>query len=266
MTGTALKAVEGRRIEKAAQLKWVAIGVMRVAPFAQQYRVDALVADFDLDQLGTPTVSYRDGYYWIIDGQHRIEALRGIGWGDQQIQCWTYEGLTEEQECEKFLKLNDTLAVGAHDRFRIGVNARREVPTVINGVVSAEGLHVSTAKSPGSIGAVGTLVRVYQRGGADTLGRTRRIIRDSFGDPGMQALVIDGIGHLCGRYGEQLDEQIAIKKLGGIHAGASGLLGKGAVIHQKYGQVRAHCVAAAAAEIINTGRGGKKLPSYWRES
>lgn len=270
MTVTALKTPESRRIEKSCTLKWVAIGLMRVAPHAQrelnQARVDRLAANFDLEQLGTPTVNHRGGYYWIIDGQHRIEALRQIGWGDQQIQCWVWEELTEEQEAEKFLTLNDVLAVHAFDRFRVGVNAGRDVPVAVDRVVRAQGLHIAQTQAPGAVSAVGTLVRVYQRSDADTLAVTLRIIRDSFGDPGLCAWVIDGIGHLVARYGDELDEAIAVKKLSGIHAGISGLLGRAEQARQKYGYQRAHCVAAAAAEIINTGRGGKKLRGYWREA
>lgn len=268
MTVTTLK--ESRRIEKACTLKWVAIGLMRVAPHAQrelnQARVDRLIANFDLEQLGTPTVNHRGGFYWIIDGQHRIEALRGIGWGDQQIQCWTWDGLSEKQEAEKFLVLNDVLSVHAFDRFRVGVNAGRDVPTEVDRIVREQGLHVAQTQAPGSISAVGTMMRVYQRSDSETLARTLRIIRDSFGDPGLCAWVIDGIGHLVARYGDELDETTAVKKLSGIHAGIAGLAGRAEVTRQKYGYQRAHCVAAAAAEMINTGRGGKKLRSYWHEA
>jgi len=121
------------RVERAARLKWCPIAKMRVSPTAQrelkQHRVDHLVANFDLEQIGTPVVSERDGAYYILDGQHRIEALRGIGWGDQQIQCWTYTGLTEEDEAERFLKLNDTLVVDSFSKFRVGVNAGRAAGT-----------------------------------------------------------------------------------------------------------------------------------------
>lgn len=93
---------DGRRNQREARLRWVPISLMRTSPVAQrelnQSRVDYIAANFDPEDLGTPTVSHRDGHFYVIDGQHRVEALKQIGWGDQQIQCWSYDGLNEEQK------------------------------------------------------------------------------------------------------------------------------------------------------------------------
>lgn len=231
-------------------------------------RVDHLFANFDLDKLGMPELSeHEDGEYYILDGQHRIEALKrwlGPGWETQQIQCRVYSGLSDEQEAERFLSLNDTLAVNTFDKFRVAVQAGREDEVHINAIVSGAGLCVSRDKVPGAIGAVGTLKRVYRRSDGGVLARTLRIIRDAYGDSGFSAAVIDGIGHLCHRYNGTLDEETAIKRLGNAHGGVHGLLGKAEVLHKQTGNQRGQCVAAAAVEIINKGKGGKKLPGWWR--
>lgn len=48
--------------------------------------------------------------------------------------------------------------------------------------------------------------------------------------------------------------------------GVNGLLNKAEVIRRSTGNAKGHCVAAAAVEIINAGRGGKKLPSWFRDA
>ncbi len=256
------------RIEREASLRWVPLAKMRVSPLCQRdinkARVDYMVADFDLEQIGTPTVSEREGHFWIIDGQHRIEALRQIGWGDQQIQCSTYSGLSAEDEAEKFLRLNDTLSVDAFSKFRVGVQAGRDVECDIDRVVRAQGLVVSRDEVPGRVRCVGTLRTVYNRSGADTLGRTLRIIRDSYGDAGLEAGVVNGLGLLCQRYNGDLNDAEAIKKLSGAHGGVNGLINKAEVLRRQTGNHKSHCIAAAAVEIINSGRGGAKLPTWWR--
>jgi hypothetical protein len=256
------------RVERLARLKWVPIEKMRVSPMAQRdlnpARVDHLAAHFDPEQIGHPVVSFRDGHYWIIDGQHRIEALKEIGWGDQSVQCEVYEGLAEQDEAELFLVRNDVLAVPALDKFKVGVNADREAETDINRIVLAHELVVTRDKIPGAIAAVGTLQRVYKRAGGPVLGRTLRIVRDAYGDPGLEAAVIDGIGHLCQRYNGDLNDSEAVSKLTKAHGGVNGLLGKAENIRRSTGNPKAHCVAAAAVEIINSGKGGKKLPSWWK--
>lgn len=256
------------RTQRDARLKWVPVADMRVSPQAQrdlkQYRVDRIAAEFDPEEVGNPTVNHRDGHWYVIDGQHRIEAMRQMGWGDQQIQCWTYDGLTEEQEAEKFLRLNDTLTVETFDRFKVAVRAGRADQTEIDRVVRAQQLCVSNQKVPGAIGSVATLERVWRRTDSPTLGRTLRIIRDAYGDPGLEAAVIDGIGYLCGRYNGELEETTAVTKLSAAHGGVGGLLNKAAVIRNQTGQAKGQCVAAAAVEIINSGKGGKKLPGWWK--
>lgn len=257
-----------KRVERAARLEWVPIADMRVSALAQrdlnQARVDRLAADFDMEQLGSPTVNQRDGHFYVIDGQHRVEALRVIGYGDQSIECWTYKGLTDVEEADKFLKLNDILAVPAFAKFKVSVQAGREVECDIDRVVRSLGLRVSTERSEGAISAVHTLRRVYQRGGPECLAKTLAVVRDAYGSPGLEAIVIDGIGLLCHRYNGELTVERAVLALGSANGGVNGLLGKAEVLRKQTGNAKAHCVAASAVDLINRGKGGRKLPSWWR--
>lgn len=263
----------GNRLEQAKHLRWVPLAKMRVSPgLAQreklnQARVDRIDANMDLEQLGNPTVNERGGWFWILDGWHRTEAYKqwlGSGWRTQELQCWTYNGLSETEEAEVFLKLNDTLTVDAMSKFRVGVQAGREVESDIDRIVRAQGLRVSADQNDGSIQAVGTLRRVYSRAGAGVLARTLGIIRDAYGTPGLDSAVIDGIGYLCGRYNGELDTAVAVQRLASAHGGLRALLNAAAVTKERTGAVRGHCVAAAAVDIINRGKGGKKLPSWWK--
>src|SRR3982074_2064161 len=95
----------GMRISRDARLRWVPIGEMRVSPGSprefHQSHPQELAANFDLEGFGFPVVNHRDGHWYVIDGQHRVAALRLIGWGpEQQIQCEGYDGLTEVEEAE----------------------------------------------------------------------------------------------------------------------------------------------------------------------
>lgn len=187
-----------------------------------------------------------------------------IGWGDQQIQCECYEGLTVAEEAELFLRRDERLAISTFDKFRIGITARRDIECDIDRIVRANQLVISRNKTDGAISAVGTLKKVYQRAGGVVLGRTLRIIRDAYGDAGFSSPVIDGIALLCQRYNGELNDEKAVARLAGAHAGVNGLLGRAANLQKQTGNTKNHCVAAAAVDIINAGRGGTKLPAWWR--
>lgn len=260
-----------RRAERAARLVWVSLGLMRTPTMAQRElkpgRVDHIAANMDLEQIGTPTVNKRGGLFYILDGQHRIEAYKqwlGEGWENQQLHCWTYEGLSEEEEAETFLKLNDTLSVQAFDKFRIGLNANRPEEVEIAAIVQKAGLTISQSRAEGAIGAVGTLRRVYRREGHAVLARALGIIRDAYGTPGLEAAVIDGIGLLCGRYNGELETEKAVTRLASVAGGLAGLMNRAYFTKNQTNAPLNQCVASAAVDLINRGKGGKKLPSWWK--
>jgi hypothetical protein len=255
------------RIERQARLRWVPLTQMRVNPLAQrdlnQARVAKLAAGFDPEKMDTPTVSHRGGWYYLIDGQHRIAALKQwlSCWQDQLVQCWAYEGLSEAEEAEKFLALNDNLPVHAFAKFKVSVQAGRDTEADVDRIVRALGLRI--ARGSGGISAVATLRRVYTRGGPAVLSRALRIIRDAYGEAGLDGPVIDGIGLLCQRYDGDLSEQHAVDRLSSAHGGVSGLISRAGQLHQSTGSAAAQCVAAAAVEVINRGARRNRLPVWW---
>jgi hypothetical protein len=259
-----------RRLERTARLRWVPLREMRVNPLAQRdlnrARVAQLAACFDPEQLGAPVVSCRGGRFWLLDGQHRVEAYKlWLGcWEDQQIQCWCYEGLTEAQEAERFLRLNDTLTVNAFAKFKVAVAAGRDAEADIDRITRALGLRIAARRSGGGICAVATLRRVYDRAGVAVLARALRIIRDAYGDTGLDGPVIDGIALVCQRYDGDLTERRAVARLAAAHGGVHGLLSRAGQLRQSTGVAPAECVAAAAVELINRGTGRAKLAPWWR--
>jgi hypothetical protein len=250
------------RVERNGHLRWVAIADVHIPPMAQRELrpgwAAQLAAEFDPDSFTPPLLSLRGSRFYVIDGQHRFEAMRLMGWEDQQVQCWVYEGLTEADEAEMFLRHNNRKAVGAFDKFRIAVAAGRPAEVDIDRTARLLGLRVS--QDEGGISAVSALRKVYDTG---QLPRTLRILRDAYGEPGLTSDLISGIGLLCARYNGDLDESVAVQKLAAVRQGAPALIQKAHLLRKQTGQTLNHCVAAAAVETINGGRGGKKLPSWW---
>lgn len=262
-----------KKLERNSKTEYIELGKMCVSELAQRqektYRVDKLVNDFDPDRLGHPVVNLRDNRYWIMDGQHRIAALKrwnGPGWENIHIECQVFTGLSEAQEAELFLRLNNVLGVRLIDKFKKAVVAQRTLECGIEATLASEKLTVSESGSPGSIKAVAALLKVTQRADLKTLAKTLRIARDSYGDPGLEGMVIDGLGHLCQRYDGVLNEAKAKQRLSSARGGVKGLINRAEAIHLRTGNPRAICVAAAAVDIINSGKGGKKLPGWWKTS
>lgn len=256
------------RIQVPSTLKWVPLNLMQVRPEAQRELTrawaDHIAADIDIEKIGTFVVNKVDGVFWLVDGQHRRAALDAIGWGDQQVQCQVFEGLSAEQEAELFLGLNDRKAIPALQNFRIAVFAGRDREVAIDRIVREQGCAVTVDKVEGAIGAVGTLIRIYDRSGGKVLGRAIGLIRDAWGTPGLEAHLLDGIALVCGRYNGDLDDAAVVAKLKAIIGGHSGFMGRAYLKRDQVKQPLAQCVAAAAVDVVNSGRGGRKLTPWFR--
>ncbi|AXQ62183.1 hypothetical protein SEA_SPIKELEE_54 [Mycobacterium phage Spikelee] len=256
---------EGRVPHGDKHLQWIPVAQMRVSSRAQreqrQSHIDHIASNFDPDKFGTPTVNERDGIFWIIDGGHRVKALIQMGYEDQSVQCWTYHNLTEEQEAEKFLSLNDVKPVNGMDKFKVSVVAGRETETDIDRIVRAAGMTIG--KGANGIGSVGALKKVYENAGPRGLAVTIQIIRDAYGMPGFAAKVIEGVGLFVANYETVFDQDRLVSKLAGKHGGVNGLLGRAEQIKSAHGVSAPQGVAAATVETYNQGRGGGKLPGWF---
>lgn len=69
--------------------------------------VEEIIDNFDKNQLQPIVVSFRDGIYYIVDGDHRTAAVRVKFGNDYLMECKVVNGLTEKQEADLFVKLNE---------------------------------------------------------------------------------------------------------------------------------------------------------------
>ena len=256
-------------------LRDIPLGLTRINPAAQSTLnmtfVNEIAANVNLEMLGYPEVNERGGLYYVMDGQTRIEALKialGEGWEDWPMEMRVTVGLTEAEEAETFLCLNNRKAKPLYQRFIVAVTAGRVMEVDIDRQVRLAGLHLSADRStPGSITCVGTITRIYKKGGPALLGRVLRIIKEAYGDPGLLSHVIEGLGLFCQRYNGAISDESAWKALSRPKASIRHLDERTFILREKSGASRTQCFAAAIVEMINGTRKGRlKLDSWWREA
>lgn len=86
-------------------------------------RVRRIVKNFDERIANEPKVSFRDGKYYVFDGQHTIDARKVLNGGkDLPILCKVYMGMTEEEEALLFAK-----QTGESARLTAGIRVRAEI-------------------------------------------------------------------------------------------------------------------------------------------
>lgn len=256
--------------QRKSHLEWVPLGSTTVSLQAQgQFRpahAESIAAKFDLEALGFPVVSKRaDGLFYIIDGQHRIGGAKLFGFADDdKLQMEVYEGLTEAQEAELFLERNTVKPKSAWDKFHVAVTAGRMEEVVLERLVRAQGLTISPSRGEGRISCVNTLRKMLQRQGPESFSRTVRIVRDSFGDAGLDAPVLEGIGMMIHRYDGLIDEEALIERFQNATGGLNALMVPAAKLKATIGHPIQQCVAASAVGIYNR-KASKKLAPWWKE-
>ena len=75
----------------------------------RQAHVNRLIRKWDPKDLTTIEVSYRDGKYNVVNGQHRLAAMRKMNGGEDLVaRCLVYTGMTYEQEAAMYYLLDKT--------------------------------------------------------------------------------------------------------------------------------------------------------------
>ena len=255
--------------KRSGTVQWVPLIDLRVNERAQREFNESwgrsILAGFDPDKMQYPTVNHRDDHFYIVDGQHSVWAYKMWlgGWDDQKVECIVHEALTEEQEADLFLSLNNKRVVGSMEKFKAAVTAGHADEVNIDSIVRAQGCKVSrNMTQPGAIRAVGSLSKIYRDNGPVILGETVGIIRDCYGDAGYESAILSGIAAVLDRYPSiHLPRlQVALHDAAG---GSKGLLNSARMLQAQVGGTLANAVSAAVVNIYNRSKGGK-LPSWWK--
>ena len=260
---------------KPSKIRPVPIAQMKVPPALVTQREfrkahgDNIAADLDLNKIGYPIMNHRDGIFWVLDGQHRIYALKQNGFEHDNLDCEVYEGLTDAEMADIFLGRDRRKQIAPYDKFHVSCTAGYKRELDILRAIESNGQRVSRERGEG-ITAVGALGGVYDRSGDAVVGQVIRTINLSFSGDGdaFDRSIIEGLGLVFNRYNGRTNEKALGQHLAQLKHGARELLRKAESIRERTGNQKKHCVAAAVVDIYNRGEGahGKgRLPAWWKE-
>lgn len=240
-----------------------------------QRRAERIAAEFDPDAFGTLTVSKRaDNRYMTIDGRHRAEALRVLGWDGQRVPCRVFRGLSQSKEAKLFATCNNYRALRFIDRFMSRLTEKEPVAIAIAKIASDAGYRVERKGRDGTITAARALENVYIGKGQRISGinptalkSTLLVLTEAWGrtTASVNGLVIEGVGLFFLRYGDAPDRARVVRKLAGTVTGPSGLMVRGKGKREMHGGSIVQGVAHYLTEEYNRGLRGKKRLCGWRE-
>jgi hypothetical protein len=227
----------GREYQRNVNLAWV----KQIADGFDPFLLDPLLVN-----------RRADGRLVVMDGQHRLLAVRQVGYGDQRVPCLVYESLPLELEATRFNTQDTRRALNPQQRFAAALVARESEALVIYGTVQQLGFQVNLTGGDldgGRIPGVSALRTIYRKYSPKDLADVLRIVRDGFGtDEGPRAAVLVGLARFNAKYRGEYDRRhlidvlrrMTLNKLGAEGADMANALGiqtadgVGRAIHKAY--------------------------------
>lgn len=152
----------------------------------ERKRVELIARDFNEYIVNEPKVSFRNGRYYVMDGQHTIEGCILLNGGaDRPILCKVYTGLTMEQEALLFAEQNGhaaPLSAGIKLRAKVvGGDAPSKAFVAATNRVGLSLNYDSMQMSDYRISCVGTALKLYDQLGEEIYCEALRAHRGGVG-------------------------------------------------------------------------------------
>ena len=114
-------------------------------------RVARIAKEFDERVANEPKISFRDGHYYVMDGQNTIAARKFLNGGeDLQIRCKVYFGMTEREEALLFAQqtgISERLSAG--QKLRALIFAGEPAAVAFQQATELAGVHLSFEEGRG---------------------------------------------------------------------------------------------------------------------
>ena len=172
-------------------------------------KVNKIAKNFDPDLLGVIICSMREsGVLAVIDGSHRVHALRQKQMNDAVLNALVYFDLKIEDEAKIFSLLNqEHTKPNPAEIFKAGIVAGDEETIIINRIFTNLGLNIGVGPGENKVRAISTVKRVYRNAGEKVLQDTLYTIKSAYGDSSstMRDVLISAVAIVYNRYGDNVE-------------------------------------------------------------
>lgn len=185
-----------------------------------QAHIARAAKNFDLYQINPVKVSRRDGINYVFNGQHTIEIVALVsGSRETPVWCMIYDDLCYEHEADIFANQQKYVkSLQPYEVFMANIEAGNDEQLMIRSLIESYGLTLGTKKGHNIICAISTLESIYEKYGYHGLSRVLRLIIGAWeGDlNSFSANMLNAVTRLVAIYGDSLDDEIFIDRLGAI--------------------------------------------------
>lgn len=186
-------------------------------------RAQRIANNWDEAQANEPKLSFRDGCYWIVDGQHTLAARKiRNGGNDLDVRCKVYFEMTYEEEALIFAHQQDfNNRVEANAKVKAELEGKdRDVVNMVS-MTESVGLKLSFngGEADNQINAVDTALSIFKKHGAPKYLEMLNIIIAAWGGTyqSFNSIMLRGMSEFISKYETKYDRKTLIRKLAQTH-------------------------------------------------
>ncbi len=182
-------------------------------------RIAKIVADFDERIANEPKVSWRDGHYYVFDGQHTIAARKILNDGkDLPILCKVYFNLTELDESLLFAKQTGVSSKPtAGERMRAWLYGEDKEAILFRDVTESTGLvlELGGVRCKNHLVCISTALHEFRHAGKQLYKEALRIIVEAWdGNPESLCMeIIKGVVGFVKLYYKEYNRRRLVSRL-----------------------------------------------------
>lgn len=176
--------------------------------------INKIVKNFNSNLIGTLIVNERKDGYYVIDGQHRLEALKILK--KERVLCYILKDLSPEQEAECFIHYNQSRKnLSPYDIFKAELFSNDEKAVKINEIITSLGLKISPASAKRTICAIGAMKDMFQYLGEKDFKSVFELLVNTWdGDSkSFNVHILMGMKTFYKKYKSKIDSIYFVKKL-----------------------------------------------------
>ena len=186
-------------------------------------KVAKIAANFSEYIANEPKVSYRDGRFYVFDGQNTVEARRTCNGGkDVTIRCKVFYGLTKEDEATLFaIQTGNATCLTAGERLRANLVAENPDALYFVGITSNAGVEFAYdgIRAPWKIYCIETAYELYKQYGCERYVEMLHIINEAWKGnvDSYLAGVIRGVARFISVYEGEYSRERLVQQLARTH-------------------------------------------------
>jgi len=169
-TETIAKLISINSLKIQIALSSIPINLLKIAAYQKNRlnlaRAKKISSEYDPIKIGVILVSFREGVYYIMDGQHRVVAskLKGI----KDMICEVVTGLSYEEEAKYFAEQKkNTKDLSTVIKFNALVESKEKIALDIKEIIESSGFEISESNGAGKVRCIAKIESIYAKFGRE---------------------------------------------------------------------------------------------------